>query len=161
MLWKEVGGSIPSIHCQKSTLRYVNTITNKTDKSKRYHWVFWREQKIQPDRPYHWKKSFWVNLISLIFHALCPAGSNAIFVRHSLSSFPLLVCHPILGAVVVRRCHHSLLLSSAVAVVVVRRRRCHRPPLPLSTAAIFHLRSRHHHSVSPLSLATRSCPSPS
>jgi hypothetical protein len=28
MLWKEVGGSIWSIHCQKSTLRYINTITN-------------------------------------------------------------------------------------------------------------------------------------
>ncbi len=28
MLWKGVGGSIWSIHCQKSTLRYVNTITN-------------------------------------------------------------------------------------------------------------------------------------
>jgi hypothetical protein len=28
MLWKEVGGSIWSIHCHKSTLRYVNTITN-------------------------------------------------------------------------------------------------------------------------------------
>jgi hypothetical protein len=28
MLWKEVGGLIWSIHCQKSTLRYVNTITN-------------------------------------------------------------------------------------------------------------------------------------
>jgi hypothetical protein len=28
MLWKEVGGSIWSIHRQKSTLRYVNTITN-------------------------------------------------------------------------------------------------------------------------------------
>jgi hypothetical protein len=28
MLWKEVGGSIQSIHCQKSTLRYINTITN-------------------------------------------------------------------------------------------------------------------------------------
>jgi hypothetical protein len=27
MLWKEVGGSIWSIHCQKSTLRYINTIT--------------------------------------------------------------------------------------------------------------------------------------
>ncbi len=27
-LWKEVGGSIRSIHCQKSTLRYVNTTTN-------------------------------------------------------------------------------------------------------------------------------------
>ncbi len=28
MLWKEVEGSIWSIHYQKSTLRYVNTITN-------------------------------------------------------------------------------------------------------------------------------------
>jgi hypothetical protein len=28
MLWQEVGGSIWSIHCQKSTLRYVNTATN-------------------------------------------------------------------------------------------------------------------------------------
>ncbi len=28
MLWKEVGGSIQSIHCQKFTLRYVNTIIN-------------------------------------------------------------------------------------------------------------------------------------
>ncbi len=28
MQWKEVGGSIRSIHCQKSILRYINTITN-------------------------------------------------------------------------------------------------------------------------------------
>jgi hypothetical protein len=26
-LWEKVGGSIWSIHCQKSTLRYVKTIT--------------------------------------------------------------------------------------------------------------------------------------
>jgi hypothetical protein len=28
MLWEEVGGSIQSIHHQKSSLRYVNTTTN-------------------------------------------------------------------------------------------------------------------------------------
>jgi hypothetical protein len=28
MLWEEVEGSIQSIHCQKSTLRYVNITTN-------------------------------------------------------------------------------------------------------------------------------------
>jgi hypothetical protein len=28
MLWKEVGGSIWSIHHHKFTLRYINTITN-------------------------------------------------------------------------------------------------------------------------------------
>jgi hypothetical protein len=28
MLWEEIGGSIWSIHCQKSTLRYLNITTN-------------------------------------------------------------------------------------------------------------------------------------
>ncbi len=30
----------------------IDAQVDKTDKSKSRHWVFWQEQKIQPDRPY-------------------------------------------------------------------------------------------------------------
>jgi hypothetical protein len=103
------------------------------------------------------EKVFLHKLDFLIFlRSLCPVGSSAIVVRRPLSSFPLIVCSLILRAVVVRRCRCLLLLSSTVAVVIVRCCRCCCPPPSLSTAAIFHLRSRHCHSVSPPSLAARS-----
>ncbi len=60
---------------KKSTCQNCNhwsTWWFKTDKSKRKGVCFRRERKLQPDRPYCWKKSFCVNLISLfLFHALC------------------------------------------------------------------------------------------
>ena len=93
-------------------------------------------------------------MISLFFHALCLAGSNAIVVHRPLSSFPLLVCHPILRAVIVCRCHCSLLLSSA------RHHRCHHPPSPLSLSASIVIHRRHLPPLKPslpLRVSTVSC----
>ncbi len=82
-----------------------------------------------------------MNSISLFFHALCPAGSNAVVVCCPLSSSPLVVCHLILHTVVVHCCCRLLLLASAVAIVIVYHCCCCRPPLPSSTTAIFCIRS--------------------
>ncbi len=109
----------------------------KTDRPKRAHWLFLQEQKIQPDRLYRWKKSFCINLSSLFFHTLYPAGLSAfclaVVVHHPFSSFPLVVRCPILHAIIVRCLRHPPLSSSGVAVVVVCRR--WRPPPPWSAAA--------------------------
>jgi hypothetical protein len=74
------------------------------------------------------------------------AGSDAIVVCRPLSSFPLIVCHPISSAVVVCHCHcpPSPLSSSAIAVVVVRHRCCRLLPSPLSSSA-FTVAIAHHH----------------
>ncbi len=42
--------------------------TNMTGKSKTRHNVFWREPKLQPDRPYLKNRSFQEKSISLFFH---------------------------------------------------------------------------------------------
>jgi hypothetical protein len=42
--------------------------TNKTDKSKTRHNVFWREPKLQPDRPCLKNRLFQEKSISLFFH---------------------------------------------------------------------------------------------
>ncbi len=65
-----------------------NPIQFKTDRTKTSYQVFRREQKIQPDRPHCWKKSFCNNSISLF----------------PLSSLPLVVRCLILHAFVLRRC---------------------------------------------------------
>jgi hypothetical protein len=85
------------------------------------------------------KSLFWVNLISLFFHALCPADLSAfcimplLFATHSPPSPLYVVHHPILCAINVRRLHRLPLLLSAVVVVILCRRRC--PPPPSSAAA--------------------------
>ncbi len=62
--------------------------------------------------------------------------SNAVIVCRMLSSFPLVVRHPILRAIIVSRLRHPLLSPSAVTVVVIHRRRCPPPPSSASAAII-------------------------
>jgi hypothetical protein len=62
--------------------------------------------------------------------------SYTIVVCCSLSSSPLVVCHPILHAVVFRRLRHPPLSLSAIAIVVVCRHHCPPPPLSAVVAII-------------------------
>ncbi len=63
MLWNDI-----FLRLYRAARETINTL-NKTDKSKTRHLVFWREPKLQPDRPYLKNRLFPEKLISLFFHA--------------------------------------------------------------------------------------------
>ncbi len=87
------------------------------------------------------KKVFLRELNLLIFSRSLPSGlisllSNAVVVCHPLSSFPLVVRHPILHAVVVHHLCCPPLSSSTVTIVVVCCRLLPLLSLPLRVSAV-------------------------
>ncbi len=56
------------LKCQSLVKQQYPLQTNKTDKSKTRHNVFWREPKLQPDRLYLKNRLFQEKFIPLFFH---------------------------------------------------------------------------------------------